>query len=424
MSIMKKLQRMKKHISSSNEQKEGVKSHLKEEFEKEIPFRSEWEKMNTKPFFFEGQYCLVRTVTYPLMYKHGLYTLGEFKKVVALWHEKGLSHPLSAIGHEANQLFFFDTETTGLKGGAGTMIFLLGHARVEEEHVIVKQHFLPGPGHEVALYKSFLSEVDIETLVTYNGKAFDWPQVKSRHTFIKNQVPRLPAFGHFDLYHAARRLWKDRLEAVKLSIVEKEILDVKREEDTPGYLAPMLYFYYLKNHDPSIVKGIFKHNEIDVLSLITLYTHISNMLLNTESFQDESYYVAKWFQASGNSSHAMKTYERIKTNDREHEWKAKYNLSMLYKKERKLDEAVKLWKEMKSSPFIRECLYSYIELAKYYEHTIKDYQKALKEVKCALLLCQSENMENVRNKEIILADLQKRKTRICKKIQKCSSCNS
>ena len=52
-------------------------------------------------------------------------------------------------------------------------------------------------------------------MVTYNGKAFDWPQVKTRHTLIREHVPKLPPFGHFDLYHAARRMWKHQSGTLK-----------------------------------------------------------------------------------------------------------------------------------------------------------------------------------------------------------------
>lgn len=107
------------------------------------------------------------------------------------------------------------------------------------------------------MYQSFLSEVDITSLVTYNGKAFDWPQVKTRHTLIRDRLPKLPEFGHFDLLHGARRLWKHKMERVSLGSVEKEELGVSRKEDTPGYLAPMLYFHFIKAQEPDLLKGVF-----------------------------------------------------------------------------------------------------------------------------------------------------------------------
>ncbi|MCK9907287.1 ribonuclease H-like domain-containing protein, partial [Frankia sp. Cpl3] len=74
-------------------------------------------------------------------------------------------------------------------------------------------------------------------LVTYNGKAFDWPQVKTRHTLLRDSVPELPIFGHFDLLHGARRLWKDELESCRLANIEREKLGSFRQDDVPGYMA-------------------------------------------------------------------------------------------------------------------------------------------------------------------------------------------
>lgn len=117
--------------------------------------------------------------------------------------------------------------------------------------------------------------------MTYNGKAFDWPQVKTRHTLIRDRLPKLPEFGHFDLLHGARRLWKHKMDRVSLGTVEKEELGIRRLEDTPGYLAPMLYFHFIKAQEPDLLKGVLHHNEMDVLSLISLYIHMSK-----KSFQN------------------------------------------------------------------------------------------------------------------------------------------
>ena len=177
----------------------------------------------------DGEYCLVREVSYPLTHRHGKYSFDMLSDIVRIWNESDLTHPLSAKGFRAEDMFFFDTETTGLGAGAGTSIFLLGLAYMEDNEIKVRQHFLPRPGYEVPFYKSFLDKVNYETLVTYNGKSFDWPQVVSQHTLHRGQLPKLPSFGHFDLYHAARRLWKNKLERVKLSVVEEEVLGFKRD---------------------------------------------------------------------------------------------------------------------------------------------------------------------------------------------------
>lgn len=180
-------------------------------------------------------------------------------------------------------------------------MFLLGHARVLGDRIIIRQHVLPHPGAEVALYQSFLSDVDYTTLVTYNGKAFDWPRLKTRHALVRDMVPKLPAFGHFDLYHAARRLWKDKLDSLRLAEVEKHILQIERDDDVPGFLAPMIYQEFLQTPHPDRIMPVLRHNEQDVLSLIALYIHLSIQLLEAMQISDprEQLAAARWLEAVG-----------------------------------------------------------------------------------------------------------------------------
>ncbi|UYO30397.1 ribonuclease H-like domain-containing protein [Bacillus halotolerans] len=379
MSLKGKLQRMKKHMVLE-EAEHKIEENGTSDIRSDIPFLKEWEAYGVKPFFFEDEYCLIREVEYPLSHRHGHYCFSELDEVIALWNKSSLSHTLSAKGYENNSLFFFDTETTGLGGGAGNTIFLLGHARVYKDRVVIKQHLLPKPGNEVALYQSFLSEVDITSLVTYNGKAFDWPQVKTRHTLIRDRVPKLPEFGHFDLLHGARRLWKHKMERVSLGSVEKEELGVRRKEDTPGYLAPMLYFHFIKAQEPDLLKGVLHHNEMDVLSLISLYIHMSKKILSASDMpkeHDEAYAMAKWFMAHKETGQAVNQLERLKEKSFENKDRALLDLSMLYKKQNRLEDAVPLWEKLSHSQHLK-CRYtSAIELAKYFEHKKKEFGKAL-----------------------------------------------
>ena len=52
-------------------------------------------------------------------------------------------------------------------------------------------------------------------------------------------------------------------------------MEFEREDDIPGFLAPMIYFDFIERKNPEGMLGILKHNEIDILSLITLYTHLT-----------------------------------------------------------------------------------------------------------------------------------------------------
>lgn len=377
MSIKNKLNRLKPHITNENSMKSEVSS--KAFVKNDIPFRETWEKEGVHPYLFDDSYCLVREREYPLHHKHGIYDFAQFSAVVDAWNSSNVPHPLSTAGHQPESLFFFDTETTGLGGGVGNTIFILGHASLTGNSIKLKQHILTHPGAEVPLYKSFLESVNYTTMITYNGKAFDWPQVKTRHTLIREHVPKLPPFGHFDLYHAARRMWKHKLERLKLSVVEKEVLGFERKDDIPGFLAPMIYFDFVERKDPEGMLGILKHNENDILSLISLYTHLSYQILGLDEQQTvhEVFEVGKWFSQLGESEYAKQVFLPISSGEDSPALNAKHALAFEYKKQKKWTEAAKLWKDVTEKGNLEIKLIASIELAKIYEHREKDLHKSL-----------------------------------------------
>jgi uncharacterized protein len=415
--LKSKLNRYKSHLSSQTPSEQV--NPKKDQPELPLPHMDKWEQEGVTPYYFDGQYCLIRKIKYPLTTFHGKYRLGDFLEAVRLWNVSNINHPLSTRGYEAQQLFFFDTETTGLGGGVGNSIFILGHASFceKENEIILVQHILPHPGAEIPLYDSFLKKVDYRTLVTYNGKSFDWPQVKTRHTLIREHVPKLPEFGHFDLYHASRRMWKHRLERMKLSIVEKEVLDVERKDDVPGFLAPMIYFDYIERKDPEGMLKILKHNEIDILSLITLYTHLSFQLLEVDRNQtiQEKYEVGRWLNSLGEIDAAQNVYHQIEDTESREAAVSQLQLGYIYKKQkdtfRSLEYFTKVVNHSKDFDLIIEACE---EAAKIVEHQLKDYDKALAYCHNALELLQ----QGYTHKKIGLNEIHKRITRIMKRMKK------
>jgi len=281
---------------------------------------------------------------------------------------------------DINKTVFLDTETTGLAGGAGTYIFLVGVGYFEGDQFCVRQYFMRDYNEERALL-SAVNELlsNFEAIVSYNGKTFDVPLIQSR--FIMSGMKlSLKNPGHFDLLYPARRLWKRRLENCSLSTVERDILGVIREDDVPGYLVPEIYFRYLKTKDARALKQVFEHNLQDILSLVALVSKMCFLVedpLNNTEYGMDIFSIGKMFDEEKKYKQSTHYYtEALKHNLAEEEVLEILRLaSFAFKRQGEWEEAEKIWKEIikRNREFI---YYPYEELAKYYEHHLKDYQKA------------------------------------------------
>ena len=275
---------------------------------------------------------------------------------------------------------FLDTETTGLSGGAGTFIFLIGLGYFTENQFCVRQYFMRDYDEEQALL-SALNELllKFESVITYNGKSFDLPLMETRF-IMSGMEMNLKNPAHLDLLYPVRRLWKRRLENCSLSTVEREILGVYRENDVPGYLVPEIYFRYLRTGDARDIKGVFEHNLQDILSLVVLTAKINDFFkepLNKNFYPLDIFSLGKIYDKRKEYIKSSFYYnEALKCNLPEEEFLETLKLiSFVYKRQEKWEEAEKAWKETINKS--REFIYCpYEELAKYYEHHLKDYKKA------------------------------------------------
>lgn len=173
---------------------------------------------------------------------------------------------------------FLDTETTGLSGGTGTYAFLIGLGLCGEDSFRVVQLFLAGPAWE----RSWLAAIEAELpehygLVTYNGRAFDLPLLRTRYTLAR-AVPSWGGAPHMDLLSLSRHFYKGRLSSCSLSSIERNVLGLRRSgEDVPGSEIPWMYTQFLRTQDAGPLRGIFYHNTLDIVSLAALQIHIAEM---------------------------------------------------------------------------------------------------------------------------------------------------
>ncbi len=347
---------------------------------------------------------------------HGSIPIAPFTKYSILCEWANAPH---LADEDISDFIFIDTETTGLSGGTGTMPFMIGAGRFVDHQFVLEQFFLRNPAEEKAQLAALSSFVDgAKAIVSYNGKSFDLPIINTRYILNRLTNPFLE-MEHVDLLHITRRVWKRRLRECKLGNIEKEVLFFKRTgEDIPGYLVPEFYREYLMNGDGSQIAGIFYHNRIDVISLSALFTWLAALL---EDPSDERILHPQDLLSIG---HLMERLDREELAERLYRSRLLEELNQidrinaltsrarLLKRNNKSFEAAPLWQEALNIGSVQAA----VELAMYYEHTLKDYASALKFTESAISLLIIENSENLHSNSMIA--LEHRKKRLLGKFNK------
>lgn len=176
---------------------------------------------------------------------------------------------------DPRRLLYIDTETTGLAGGTGTLPFLIGLAWFEDESLCVEQLLLRAPGEETPMLAQLAERIAMASgVVSYNGKAYDWPLLRNR--FVLNRVPVAVPAAHLDLLHCARRVFKRRLGQVRLVNMEEQVLDMRRERDVDGAEIPDLYWEYVRGGDGSTLAPVIEHNANDLIALAAILATLAD----------------------------------------------------------------------------------------------------------------------------------------------------
>ncbi len=274
--------------------------------------------------------CVVVDRHYPLTHRHGHHTVERFHAAARASH-RALPWFLEKDAGAPPSLVFFDLETTGLSGGAGTYAFLVGFGFFDDDGFATRQFFLRGYGEERGLLHAVARQVSTSTrndgarsalgggvreeppvLVTYNGRSFDVPLIDTRYQFHRLHSP-FGDLSHVDMLFPARRLWRRRLApadppaaagssraasrdlgpaggglgrdiaarrrsrvagpfdespgSCALTALERDILGLRRQDDVPGWEIPARYFGYARTGDASGLSAVLEHNRLDLVSL-------------------------------------------------------------------------------------------------------------------------------------------------------------
>lgn len=414
MSYENKMMQLKQMLGKKKEQPKNKPTFQKPE----KPFYiNDWQKAGLALVENDFGVLFKREVTYPLTFQHGFYKLGLFFDAVEKWQQTTVEHPYSI--HIDEPVLFFDTETTGLKG-VGTNIFLLGLLSVEEDQFVLTQYVLADPANEAAFLFESKFWQQSKTIVSYNGKSFDWPQLETRWTLNQNILPKLRNPRQIDLLHSSKRIWKNNLERMKLTKVEEEKLGFRRNGDIPGFLAPIIYTDAVKSGNASALMKVLYHNEWDLLSLVTLYIHSTNLLLEGEWEESATTYtnIGKWY---GDLKQPIQSEQVLTTVTENYQTEeaglAHYYLAFQQKRNGMVEEAIKSFQKALSFVNNKEKLKVLEQLAILYEHQLKEYERALHYTNEGLQLLESQSFIKKDQQMKYVINWTKRLQRVEKKLK-------
>jgi len=295
-----------------------------------------------------------------------------------------LSRDEAFAGLDLSTALFIDLETTGLAGGTGTVAFLVGMGYFREGKFHVTQFFLGDLGEEERMISDladFFREMDFQSVVTYNGKAFDVPLLETR--FILHRQPyALSDLPHLDLLFAARSLWKHKHDSCRLFHLAQQIVEAERSEDIPSAEIPYRYFDFLRGGGFSLIEPILYHNQEDILSLLGLTIAAAKLFAAGQPEEAEEIDamdmigVGKVFESVGSVERSVSLFERALKSGLPSELAVtvKSKLSYHYKSRNDPERAEALWKELADHG--GKQLEALRELAMFYEHKKKNYEDA------------------------------------------------
>lgn len=289
----------------------------------------------------------------------------------------------------ARGALYLDTETTGLHGGTGTVAFLVGLAfwsNADEPgtygggDLIVEQLLVKNLGEEAPMLARVAERLSAASMVvTFNGKSFDLPLLRTRFTMARLAWPTEPP--HLDLVHVARRLHKVRGIECRLTTLEREVLGFERVGDVAGSEVSACYLHYLRSGDTSAMMGVVEHNAWDVVAMAALVGLYGEPLEGSLLSPEDLVGVARTLARAGDSERAVEIASRVVagaaaalregTETHSHALRARAEISKARGDRARAMADFESLASAVDDPSVR------LELAKLYEHYVKEPAKAL-----------------------------------------------
>jgi len=375
-----------------------------------------------------GSFLLKRTI-YSFSHQHGMYELSQLHAIVP--YLSRFFSTSQSITIDPSEILFFDLETTGLGTGTGNIPFMIGLAYFTEDVFIVEQLVIRHAAEEramLAYLHRFTSAY--KYLVTYNGKTFDWPLIINRYV-LNGMREEIWQPQHIDLLHPSRSIWRNTLESCKLSYIEEARLGITRLDDLPGSEAPDRYFKYLADSNPTHLLPVYEHNKLDMLTLVSLLIRFGYLLSDLDvqtiiqlpNEPEEMIRTGLWLEKMGLTTYREELFNVAIAMPVSYA-PTLYKLSLRDKQTGNVDRAIYLWEKIINSHTVNlqtniDCC---VQLAIYYEHKCKQYEKAKNYTEMAMRYVNDLRLEanEVKKREATFKkqvnELEKRLLRINKKL--------
>jgi len=190
---------------------------------------------------------------------------------ICRWVSK--SHPhifcLSSL-NQTKDFLILDIETLGL---SNRPIILIGLAKIDKGIITIRQYLARNYDEEAALLVCLKDNITSKSaFITFNGTMFDIPFINQRYHYYRIQ-PDLERV-HFDVLNFSRNMLRERFDSFKLSSLEKNLLQVRREIDIPGFMVPEFYIHYINKKNVGTLVPLIYHNRQDLVSLASIFSRL------------------------------------------------------------------------------------------------------------------------------------------------------
>jgi uncharacterized protein len=152
---------------------------------------------------------------------------------------------------------------------------MIGAADCHAGQLRIRQLYLTAMSGEHAMLELFRGWLGPDTvLASYNGKSYDAPLLATRYRLCRMDNP-LAGLAHVDLLYPTRRRYRGVWENCRLATIERQLLQIVREDDLPGSQAPAAWLAYLRGGSSRNLCRVLQHNDQDVVTLARLLIHLA-----------------------------------------------------------------------------------------------------------------------------------------------------